>query len=65
MLGQDRAVLGALNLETAIAKAQEYLLSLQTDQGYWWAELESNVTITSEVVLLHKNLGHRQNSQPR
>jgi squalene-hopene/tetraprenyl-beta-curcumene cyclase len=57
MLGQDQAVLGALNLDTAIAKAQEYLLSLQTDQGYWWAELESNVTITSEVVLLHKIWG--------
>jgi squalene-hopene/tetraprenyl-beta-curcumene cyclase len=38
----------------AIAASQEYLLSIQNPAGYWWAELESNVTITAEVVLLHK-----------
>ena len=38
----------------AIAKSQNYLLSQQYPEGYWWAELESNVTITAEVVLLHK-----------
>ena len=38
----------------AIARSQEYLLSIQKPDGYWWAELESNVTITAEVVLLHK-----------
>ncbi|AFY77995.1 squalene-hopene cyclase [Pleurocapsa sp. PCC 7327] len=41
----------------AIAASQNYLLSIQDPQGYWWAELESNVTITSEVVLLHKIWG--------
>jgi squalene-hopene/tetraprenyl-beta-curcumene cyclase len=41
----------------AIAASQEYLLSLQNPAGYWWAELESNVTITAEVVLLHKIWG--------
>ena len=41
----------------AIAKAQDYLLSLQDQRGFWWAELESNVTITAEVVLLHKIWG--------
>jgi squalene cyclase len=25
--------------------------------GYWWAELESNVTITAEIILLHKIWG--------
>lgn len=30
------------------------MLALQNEDGYWWAELESNVTITAEVVLLHK-----------
>lgn len=44
-------------LETAIAAAQSYLLTQQNEQGYWWAELESNVSITSEVVLLHKIWG--------
>ncbi len=41
----------------AIAASQEYLLSIQNPAGYWWAELESNVTITAEAVLLHKIWG--------
>jgi squalene-hopene/tetraprenyl-beta-curcumene cyclase len=41
----------------AIAASQNYLLSIQYPEGYWWAELESNVTITAEVVLLHKIWG--------
>ncbi|AFY75324.1 squalene-hopene cyclase [Synechococcus sp. PCC 7502] len=49
------------NLVTeAIAKSQAYLLSLQDSSGYWWAELESNVTITAETVLLHKIWGSEQ-----
>ncbi len=49
---QDRVT--ASKLPDAIAASQKYLLSIQNPQGYWWAELESNVTITAEVVLLHK-----------
>ncbi len=45
------------SLETAIAASQDYLLSIQNPAGYWWAELESNVTMTAEVVLLHKIWG--------
>lgn len=44
-------------VKDAIAKSQDYLLSIQYPDGYWWAELESNVTITAEVVLLHKIWG--------
>lgn len=44
-------------LTKAIAASQNYLLSIQDPDGYWWAELESNVTITAEVVLLHKIWG--------
>jgi squalene-hopene/tetraprenyl-beta-curcumene cyclase len=44
-------------LELAIAASQQYLLNRQYPEGYWWAELESNATITSEVVLLHKVWG--------
>lgn len=44
-------------LEAAIAASQAYLLSIQNTAGYWWAELESNPTITAEVVLLHKIWG--------
>jgi squalene-hopene/tetraprenyl-beta-curcumene cyclase len=52
-LEQDRSD----QLKQSIAKAQSYLLSLQTPEGYWWAELESNVTITAEIILLHKIWG--------
>ncbi|MBD2104900.1 squalene--hopene cyclase [Leptolyngbya sp. FACHB-261] len=50
---------GALRsrVEAVIAKSQNYLLATQHAKGYWWAELESNVTITAEVVLLHKIWG--------
>ncbi len=44
----------------AIAKSQKYLISQQDAQGFWWAELESNVTITAETVLLHKIWGSEQ-----
>jgi squalene-hopene/tetraprenyl-beta-curcumene cyclase len=42
------------SVENAIAASQNYLLCRQYPDGYWWGELESNVTITAEVVLLHK-----------
>ena len=41
----------------AISASQKHLLSIQNPDGYWWSELESNVTITSEAVLLHKIWG--------
>ena len=44
-------------LDAAIAASQNYLLSTQHEDGYWWAELESNVSITSEAVLVHKIWG--------
>jgi len=40
-------------LDDAIARAVEALFGLQDPAGYWWAELQSNVSITAEVVLLH------------
>jgi squalene-hopene cyclase len=44
-------------LTATIEKSQQYLLSLQTPDGYWWGNLESNVSITAEVVLLFKLWG--------
>jgi squalene-hopene/tetraprenyl-beta-curcumene cyclase len=41
----------------AIQASQNYLLSQQFDAGYWWAVLESNVTMTAEAVLLYKIWG--------
>lgn len=55
MQTQDRT--GVSSLEAAIAASQNYLLSIQYPDGYWWADLESNVTITAEAVLLHKIWG--------
>jgi squalene-hopene/tetraprenyl-beta-curcumene cyclase len=49
-----------LEVRQAIAASQAFLLSQQYPEGYWWAELESNVSITSEVVLLHKIWGTDQ-----
>ncbi|MEH2258695.1 squalene--hopene cyclase [Nostoc sp.] len=58
MQTQDRVKVN--QVADAIATSQEYLLSIQNPVGYWWAELESNVTITAEVVLLHKIWGTDQ-----
>ncbi|MEH2139880.1 squalene--hopene cyclase [Nostoc sp.] len=52
MQTQDRVKVN--QVADAIAASQQYLLSIQNPAGYWWAELESNVTITAEAVLLHK-----------
>lgn len=58
MRTQDRVKVN--QVAEAIAASQKYLLSIQNLAGYWWAELESNVTITAEVVLLHKIWGTDQ-----
>ena len=58
MQTQDRiTTVSVQELEKAIAASQGYLLSSQNPAGYWWAELESNVTMTAEAVLLHKIWG--------
>ncbi len=44
-------------IATAIEKARAYLLAQQYPEGYWWAELEANVTLTAEYVMLHRILG--------
>lgn len=54
---QERLKASADSLDGAIAASQNHLLGCQFPEGYWWAELESNVTITAEVVLLHKIWG--------
>ena len=55
MQTQDRIT--RKTIAQAIAASQNHLLSIQYPDGYWWAELQSNVTITSEVILLHKIWG--------
>lgn len=55
-----QAIPNQAELEQAIQLSQQYLLSLQHADGYWWGNLESNVSITAEVVLLHKIWGTDQ-----
>ncbi len=47
----------AYDLNKAIAKAQDKLLSLQDEAGYWVFELEADCTIPSEYILLMNYLG--------
>jgi squalene-hopene/tetraprenyl-beta-curcumene cyclase len=44
-------------IKEAIRKSCDYFYRIQYPDGYWWAELESNVTITSEYVMLTRLLG--------
>ena len=44
-------------LDPTIRKAQDHLLSLQHEDGYWWGELESNPTMEAEYLLLTHFLG--------
>ena len=37
-------------LDSAIHKSHDFLLSRQTEEGYWVDELESNATITAELI---------------
>ncbi|MDD4903509.1 MAG: prenyltransferase/squalene oxidase repeat-containing protein, partial [Candidatus Bipolaricaulis sp.] len=45
-------------IDRAIGNAVDHLFSIQNEAGYWWAELESNVTITAEHVFLRHILGN-------
>ena len=45
------------SISAAAGKTKSYFLSEQHRDGYWWYELESNVTITSEYLMLLYFLG--------
>ena len=38
-------------LDFALQQGTDHLLSEQADDGYWWGELESNVTMAAEHIL--------------
>jgi len=44
-------------LDKAIERTRDFFFNEQLPDGYWWAELESNVTITSEYIMLFHFLG--------
>lgn len=50
-------IIDSSNLKKAITSAQNYLFSIQKEDGHWCDYLESNVTITAEAVLLYKVWG--------
>ena len=52
-------------IERAVRRAQAAMLGMQHPEGYWWAELESNVTITAEYIMLHRFLGLDESQVPR
>jgi squalene-hopene/tetraprenyl-beta-curcumene cyclase len=47
----------ALDLDKAIIKAQEKLLSLQHEEGFWVFELEADCTIPAEYIMMMHYLG--------
>jgi squalene-hopene/tetraprenyl-beta-curcumene cyclase len=51
-------------IERAVKRATAAMLEGQAAAGYWWAELESNVTITSEYIMLHRFLGLDESKVP-
>jgi len=44
-------------IDKAIERTRDYFFREQLPDGYWWAELESNVTITAEYIMLFHFLG--------
>ncbi|MFA4903471.1 MAG: squalene--hopene cyclase [Desulfobaccales bacterium] len=52
-------------IERAAQRATAAMLQMQDPAGYWWAELESNVTITAEYIMLHRFLGLDEGKVPR
>ena len=51
-------------VKKAKERASDALLNLQYPEGYWWAELESNVTITAEYLMMHRFLGLPEDKFP-
>ena len=52
-------------IEKAIRKATRLCLETQHEEGYWWAELESNVSMTSEYIMLYYLLGRSDAEKER
>ena len=44
-------------LDRVIERSRDFFFREQLPQGYWWAELESNCTITAEYIMLFHFMG--------
>src|SRR5207247_8126623 len=51
--------------EDTLRRAQDHLLKLQHEQGWWKGELETNVTMDAEDLLLRQFLGIRGDEETR
>ncbi len=56
-LSLTHRALSVRDVDRAIGGAVDWLLRRQYPEGYWWGELESNVTITAEHLFLTHILG--------
>ncbi len=56
---------GAASAEEALARATTHLLSLQSSEGWWKGDLETNVTMDAEDLLLRQFLGIRTEEQTK
>ncbi len=50
------------DLDAAVERSQDWFHRAQVDDGYWWAELESNATMDAEYILLTHFLGERDDA---
>src|ERR1700685_3038274 len=50
-------------VEHAVGLATSWLLSQQTQDGYWWAELEADTTLESDYILYLHILGRLQSKK--
>src|SRR5580658_124642 len=50
-------------VEQAVARATSWLLSAQTQDGYWWAELEADTTLESDYILYLHILGQLESEK--
>jgi squalene-hopene/tetraprenyl-beta-curcumene cyclase len=48
---------GEEEIDKAVERTRDFFFREQLPDGYWWAELESNATITSEYIMLFHFLG--------
>ncbi len=54
---EQQALPSREELQEAMRRAQARFLAEQSPEGWWWYELESNVTITAEYLMLFRFLG--------
>ncbi|MHB8059087.1 MAG: squalene--hopene cyclase [Desulfuromonadaceae bacterium] len=54
---ENRELVKNSPLDRAIERSCAFFFREQLPEGYWWAELESNVTITAEYIMLFRFLG--------